>query len=68
MTNPSILILDEPTSGLDSTAANALIVTLRELANDRMTVISSIHQPSSKVTLGEAWIALMLSDCHSADD
>jgi len=49
LTNPSILILDEPTSGLDSTAANALIVTLRELANDRMTVISSIHQPSSKV-------------------
>jgi ABC-type dipeptide/oligopeptide/nickel transport system ATPase component len=54
LTNPSILILDEPTSGLDSTAANALIVTLRELANDRMTVISSIHQPSSKVTRGEA--------------
>jgi ABC-type multidrug transport system ATPase subunit len=49
LTNPSILLLDEPTSGLDSTAANSLVNTLRELATDRMTVITSIHQPSSKV-------------------
>lgn len=49
LTNPSVLLLDEPTSGLDSTAANSLIVTLRALALDKMTVITSIHQPSSKV-------------------
>ena len=49
LTNPSILLLDEPTSGLDSTAANSLVTTLRELASDRMTIITSIHQPSSKV-------------------
>lgn len=49
LTNPSILLLDEPTSGLDSTAANSLVNTLRELATDRMTIITSIHQPSSKV-------------------
>jgi len=49
LTNPSILLLDEPTSGLDSTAANALVATLRQLAGDRMTVLTSIHQPSSKV-------------------
>ena len=47
--NPSILLLDEPTSGLDSTSANALIKTLRELADDRRTLITSIHQPSSKI-------------------
>ncbi|KAJ1382222.1 P-loop containing nucleoside triphosphate hydrolase protein, partial [Ochromonadaceae sp. CCMP2298] len=47
LTNPSILLLDEPTSGLDSTAANALVATLRQLAGDRMTVLTSIHQPSS---------------------
>lgn len=49
LTNPSILLLDEPTSGLDSTAANSLVNTLRELATDRMTIITSIHQPSSHV-------------------
>ena len=49
LTNPSIILLDEPTSGLDSTAATSLIVTLRSLANERMTVISSIHQPSTKI-------------------
>lgn len=49
LTNPCIILLDEPTSGLDSTAANSLIQTLRNLAEDRMTVISSIHQPNSKM-------------------
>jgi ABC-type multidrug transport system ATPase subunit len=50
LTNPSILLLDEPTSGLDSTAANALVNTLRDLAEEKMTIITSIHQPSSKVS------------------
>ena len=49
LTNPSILLLDEPTSGLDSTAAHALINTMRFMADEKMTLISSIHQPSSKV-------------------
>lgn len=49
LTNPSILLLDEPTSGLDSTAANSLIITLRALAAKKLTIITSIHQPSSKV-------------------
>jgi ABC-type multidrug transport system ATPase subunit len=49
LTNPSLILLDEPTSGLDSTAAAALMKTMRGLAEDRMTVIMSIHQPSSRV-------------------
>ena len=49
LTNPSILLLDEPTSGLDSTAAHSLIQTMRSLSKENMTIISSIHQPSSNV-------------------
>jgi hypothetical protein len=47
LTNPSILLLDEPTSGLDSNSAAALIQTLRSLCNERMTLLTSIHQPTS---------------------
>jgi ABC-type multidrug transport system ATPase subunit len=56
LTNPSILLLDEPTSGLDSTAANSLVKTLRELATDRMTIITSIHQPSSQVSIRSVFL------------
>lgn len=47
--NPSLLILDEPTSGLDSTAAYRLISTLGSLAQKGKTVVTSVHQPSSRV-------------------
>lgn len=47
--NPSLLILDEPTSGLDSTAAYRLMTTLGALAQKGKTVVTSIHQPSSRV-------------------
>lgn len=47
--NPSLLILDEPTSGLDSTAAFRLVSTLRSLAQKGKTVLTSVHQPSSRV-------------------
>jgi ABC-2 type transporter len=47
--SPSLLCLDEPTSGLDSTAANALVQTLRELADSGKTVIAVIHQPNQHV-------------------
>ena len=49
LTAPKILLLDEPTSGLDSTAANSLILTLRQLAAHGLTIATSIHQPSSKI-------------------
>lgn len=47
--NPSLLILDEPTSGLDSTAAHRLVKTLGTLAQKGKTVVTSMHQPSSRV-------------------
>ena len=43
LTNPSLIYLDEPTTGLDSATACNVITTLRELANNGRTVISTIH-------------------------
>ena len=47
--NPSLLLLDEPTSGLDSTTALKLIDTLHNLAQGGRTIITSIHQPASRL-------------------
>jgi ABC-type multidrug transport system ATPase subunit len=47
--NPSLLLLDEPTSGLDSTTAQRIISTLQNLAKGGRTVITTIHQPSSRL-------------------
>nr|XP_009383524.1 PREDICTED: ABC transporter G family member 25-like [Musa acuminata subsp. malaccensis] len=47
--NPSLLVLDEPTSGLDSTAASWLVATLSGLARKGRTVVTSVHQPASRV-------------------
>ncbi|KAH9321177.1 hypothetical protein KI387_015816, partial [Taxus chinensis] len=47
--NPSLLFLDEPTSGLDSTTAQRIISTLLGLARGGRTVITTIHQPSSRL-------------------
>jgi ABC-type multidrug transport system ATPase subunit len=41
--------LDEPTSGLDSTTAMHLVVTLRQLAVGGRAVVTTIHQPSSRL-------------------
>lgn len=49
LTRPCLLFLDEPTSGLDSASAYFVAQTLRNIAHDGKTVISSIHQPSSEV-------------------
>ncbi|KAI4306245.1 hypothetical protein L6164_029538 [Bauhinia variegata] len=49
LVDPSLLLLDEPTSGLDSTSANRLLVTLQGLATTGRTIITTIHQPSSKI-------------------
>ncbi|KAL0344862.1 UNVERIFIED_CONTAM: ABC transporter G family member 22 [Sesamum radiatum] len=49
--NPSLLFLDEPTSGLDSTTALRIVDTLHEIAEAGKTVITTIHQPSSRLFL-----------------
>ncbi|CAN6220847.1 unnamed protein product [Urochloa humidicola] len=49
LVDPSLLLLDEPTSGLDSTSASKLIVVLQRLARARRTIITTIHQPSSRM-------------------
>lgn len=49
LTKPKLLFLDEPTSGLDSASAFFVVHTLRYIALEGRTVISSIHQPSSEV-------------------
>ncbi|XP_022742221.1 ABC transporter G family member 22-like [Durio zibethinus] len=47
--NPSLLFLDEPTSGLDSTTALRTIQTLQDIAEAGKTVVTTIHQPSSRL-------------------
>mmetsp|Transcript_39200 Transcript_39200/g.92898 ORF Transcript_39200/g.92898 Transcript_39200/m.92898 type:complete len:734 (+) Transcript_39200:104-2305(+) len=50
--NPSIIFLDEPTSGLDSTTALSLMSTLQALAAGGRAVVTTIHQPSSRIFQG----------------
>ncbi|KAG1333886.1 ABC transporter G family member 22 [Cocos nucifera] len=47
--NPSLLFLDEPTSGLDSTTALRTIQMLHDIAEAGKTVVTTIHQPSSRL-------------------
>ncbi|KAF5460224.1 hypothetical protein F2P56_020107 [Juglans regia] len=47
--NPSLLLLDEPTSGLDSTTAQRILTTIKRLAGGGRTVVTTIHQPSSRI-------------------
>ncbi|VDM59380.1 unnamed protein product [Angiostrongylus costaricensis] len=50
ITNPPILLCDEPTSGLDSFLALQVIHVLKKLAVSKsMTIMVTIHQPSSQV-------------------
>ncbi|KAK1397153.1 ABC transporter domain-containing protein [Heracleum sosnowskyi] len=49
LVDPSLLLLDEPTSGLDSTSANRLLLILQDVAKAGRTIITTIHQPSSRM-------------------
>ncbi|KAH6823194.1 ABC-2 type transporter family protein [Perilla frutescens var. hirtella] len=49
LVNPSLLLVDEPTSGLDSTTAQRIVATLRWVARGGRTVVTTIHQPSSRL-------------------
>ena len=48
ISDPSVVLLDEPTSGLDSFKALSICKLLQRLARDKgMTIVCTIHQPSS---------------------
>lgn len=49
ITDPSLLLLDEPTSGLDSFTSLKIMQNMRTEADRGMTVLATIHQPSSKI-------------------
>ncbi|KAL9675919.1 hypothetical protein QQ045_004127 [Rhodiola kirilowii] len=64
LTKPRLLFLDEPTTGLDSASAFFVVQTLRAIAQDGRTVVSSIHQPSSEVfTLFDDLFLLSSGEC-----
>ncbi|TVY43730.1 ATP-binding cassette sub-family G member [Lachnellula occidentalis] len=46
---PQVLILDEPTSGLDAQAALSIIMLLKALSRQGMTVICVLHQPRLEI-------------------
>ena len=63
VSNPSVLFLDEPTSGLDSFIAFSVMRVLKRLCERGVTVVSTIHQPSSDTfTLFDD--LLLLSEGH----
>ncbi|CAD6339224.1 unnamed protein product [Miscanthus lutarioriparius] len=64
LVDPSLLLLDEPTSGLDSTSASKLILVLQRLAKTRRTIITTIHQPSSRMFYMFDKL-LLISDGHA---
>eukprot|EP00451_Oxyrrhis_marina_P000154 CAMPEP_0204274184 /NCGR_PEP_ID=MMETSP0468-20130131/25035_1 /ASSEMBLY_ACC=CAM_ASM_000383 /TAXON_ID=2969 /ORGANISM="Oxyrrhis marina" /LENGTH=627 /DNA_ID=CAMNT_0051250359 /DNA_START=44 /DNA_END=1927 /DNA_ORIENTATION=+ len=50
LSDPKLLICDEPTSGLDSTMADSVVGLMRKLCDEGdVSVIASIHQPSSSI-------------------
>lgn len=44
-----LLFLDEPTSGLDSQSAWAIMAFLRDLADQGLSILCTIHQPSAEL-------------------
>ena len=49
ITKPSLMLLDEPTSGLDSSTAVRIMRLMRQQAERGMTILATIHQPSSEL-------------------
>jgi ABC-type multidrug transport system ATPase subunit len=47
LTEPEVVFTDEPTSGLDSTLSNVVIEILKGQTNDGLTVVTTVHSPSS---------------------
>lgn len=64
--DPRLIICDEPTSGLDSTMAEQVIRVVRSLSDSgKVTVVASIHQPSSSIFAAFDDLAL-LREGHTA--
>lgn len=60
VTNPPILFLDEPTSGLDAGMAMTLVKHLEQLTKEQgISVIATIHQPSSQVFHLFDWLVIL---------
>jgi len=50
---PALLFLDEPTSGLDAAAASHVMQEIRRIAKaEKLIIVCTIHQPSTKVYNG----------------
>lgn len=49
VTDPSLIFLDEPTTGLDSFNAMNVMASLRHLARNGRTIVTTIHQPRSSI-------------------
>ncbi len=49
ITNPALLLLDEPTSGLDASTALRIIKILKQEATRGVSILATIHQPSSSI-------------------
>lgn len=49
LSDPMVLFLDEPTSGLSAVDAKSVVSLLKKLAEERRTIITTIHQPSLDV-------------------
>lgn len=47
--NDAILFLDEPTSGLDARDALSVVSGLRLIAEDRVAIVCTVHQPSKEL-------------------
>jgi len=64
--DPRLIICDEPTSGLDSTMAEQVIRVVRSLSDSgKVSVVASIHQPSSSIFAAFDDLAL-LREGHTA--
>ncbi|XP_019174188.1 PREDICTED: ABC transporter G family member 22-like [Ipomoea nil] len=61
--NPSLLFLDEPTSGLDSTTALRIVQMLHNIAKAGKTVVTTIHQPSSRLFITFDKLILLGNGC-----
>jgi len=55
ISDPAVLFLDEPTSGLDSFQAQAVMESMKSIANQGRMVITVIHQPRCCFECGRAF-------------